>query len=386
MPTAATPRADREIAQLRQAVGELNFLNGLALDIARAPSFDDAVHTLVSRSRDEVGAEQGVVTLVSEDAGGLTFVRTRAGSSLDELRPDDHFLGWMANHRRPFRTSDPEADLPFELPLGVRSVLCVPLVSSDVFLGVLTLYNKAGGAFTPEDEQLITIVGMQSAQTLDVARKEAERARIASLFGRHTAPAVVAELLRHEVDPPSRRTQACVMFLDIRGFTTFAEQAEPEAVVSFLNRFFGRTIEAVTAREGIVHQLLGDGFMAIFGAPIASDADCLNAVEAARDIVRRVEADVAAGTLRPVRVGIGLHAGPVVAGTVGSEQHREYKVTGDVVNVAARVEGLNKQFDSQILVTDAVWKRLPAGHVAAEALGAVALRGRSLAPEIYRLA
>ena len=375
-----------EVEQLRQAVNELSFLNTLALEIGRASTFDDAVHTLVSRSRDEVGAEQGVVTLVTDSGpDGVTFVRTRAGTRLDALRPDEQFLGWMGAYRRPLRTADPAADLPFPLGDGVRSVLCVPLVSSDVFLGVLTLYNKIEGAFTAQDEQLMTIVGMQSAQTLDVARKEAERARVASVFGRHTAPAVVEELLRYDADPPSRRTQACVMFLDIRGFTSYAEHAQPEEVVDFLDRFFSVTIEAVTEREGIVHQLLGDGFMAIFGAPIASERDCLNAVEASLDIVRRVEAEVEAGRLLPLRVGVGLHAGPVIAGTVGSAHHREYKVTGDVVNVAARVEGLNKTYGSQVLVTSAVWDRLPSGGFEAEPLRDVELRGRADRIDLYRL-
>ncbi len=126
--------------------------------------------------------------------------------------------------------------------------------------------------------------------------------------------------------------------------------------------------------------------MAIFGAPISTPDDCTNAVEAALDIVGRVEAEVAAGRLRSTRVGVGLHAGDVVAGTVGSVQHREYKVTGDVVNVAARVEGLNKELDSQVLASQAVWARVPPGRFRADALGPIRLRGRAEGIELYRLA
>ena len=393
-----------ELDELRRDVGQLSLLNDIAVALGSAKDLDAAVHTLVSRSVDAIGAEQGVVTLVGRASGdaAATFVRTVRDARGSDLRPDEALMAWMDANRRTLRLADPRAEAPFsgfQWGESVRSVLCAPLISAGRFLGVLTLYNKrataasleaqpagaSGVAFTPEDGRLLTILAMQSAQTLDAAQKATEHTRILNIFGRHTAPAVVEELLRYDADPPGRRTHACIMFLDVRGFTTFAEQAEPEAVVTFLNRFFGLTIDAVTSRGGIVHQLLGDGFMAVFGAPLATPDDCTRAVEAALDIVARVEAEVASGELQPVRVGIGLHAGEVIAGTVGSAQHKEYKVTGDVVNVAARVEGLNKTYDSQVLVTDAVWARVPPGQFAAEPLGRVDLRGRSVAPEIHRL-
>lgn len=390
-----TPPHD-ELQRLRRAVDELALLNELAIAIGSARDLDDAVHTLVSRSLDALGAEQGVVTLVDRQSGevGATFVRTvrqrteRLGPA-SALRPDEALLGWMGAHRQTLRLDNPRAEKPFAdfaWDDSVRTVLCAPLVAGGRFLGVLTLYNKRDGPFTPDDARLLTILSMQSAQVLESARREAERTRVLNLFGRHTAPAVVEELLRHEADPPVRRIPVCVMFLDVRGFTTFAEHSEPEAVVDFLNAFFGLTVEAVTSRGGIVHQLLGDGFMAIFGAPLSSPDDCQNAAEAALDIVRRVREETAAGRLHPVRVGVGLHAGDVVAGTVGSAQHKEYKVTGDVVNVASRVEGLCKTHDAEVLATAAVWRQLPAGRFSADALGPVALRGRSDAVDLYRLA
>ncbi|WP_420455467.1 adenylate/guanylate cyclase domain-containing protein [Rubrivirga sp.] len=363
----------------------------MAVAIGSARDLDAAVHALVRRSLRAIGAAQGVVTLVNSHSGtsGETFVRTAVGPG-SAFRPDEALLGWMGLHRRTLRLDAPHAEAPFasfDWDDSVETVLCAPLIANARFLGVLTLYNKRdGGTFSEGDARLLTILAMQSAQTLDAAQREAERSRILNLFGRHTAPAVVDELLRHEADPPVRRIAVCVMFLDVRGFTTFAEGSEPEAVVEFLNRFFGLTIDAVTSRGGIVHQLLGDGFMAIFGAPLSTPDDCTNAVEAALDIVARVEGEVAAGQLRATRVGIGLHAGDVVAGTVGSAQHKEYKVTGDVVNVASRVEGLNKELEAQVLASDAVWRRLPPGRFEAEPLGSVPLRGRAEGIELFRLA
>ena len=165
------------------------------------------------------------------------------------------------------------------------------------------------------------------------------------------------------------------MFLDIRNFTTFAESAEPEQVVDYLNRLFHLSTSVVADRGGIVHQLLGDGFMAFFGPPVGHDDDCLRAVEAAMTIVERVEAACASGDLPPTSLGIGLHSGEVVAGTVGSDYHKEYKITGDVVNSALRVEGLNKEYDSRVLVTGPVWRGVPEGRFEATPLGSVVLRG-----------
>ncbi|MDX1531500.1 MAG: adenylate/guanylate cyclase domain-containing protein, partial [Rhodothermales bacterium] len=137
--------------------------------------------------------------------------------------------------------------------------------------------------------------------------------------------------------------------------------------------------------HGSVHQLLGDGFLAVFGAPISKGNDVRNAVAAALAVVERTEAACAAGVLPPTRVSLGLHAGEVIAGTVGSKIHKEYKVTGDVVNVAARVEEATRRFDARVLVTEAVRAELEEG-LDAEPLGPVAVRGRSEPVRLYRLA
>ena len=385
------PSPDAELARLRRSVAELALLNELAVEIGSARDLDAVVHALVRRSLDAIGAEQGVVTLVGPESGDAaqTFLRTRRGEPGQALRPDQALLGWMATHRRTLRLDAPRDDPPFsafEWDDAVRTVLCAPLVAHGRFLGALTLYNKREGTFSENDARLLTILAMQSAQALEATKREADRTRILDLFGRHTAPAVVEELLRYDAEPPVRRAFVCVMFLDVRDFTTFAEQAEPEDVVDFLNRLFGLTVEAVTSRGGIVHQLLGDGFMALFGAPLSSPDDCTQAVAASLDIVQRVGAEVEAGRLRPTRLGIGLHAGAAVAGTVGSAQHREYKVTGDVVNVASRVEGLNKSLGTSVLASAAVWSHVTPGRFSAEPLGPVPLRGRAEALELYRLA
>jgi adenylate cyclase len=212
-----------------------------------------------------------------------------------------------------------------------------------------------------------------------------ERNKIERLFGQHASPEVVNELLKNP-DTSSKRKHVCVMFVDIRGFTAFAEQQSPEETVSFLNVIFERMIDRISANHGIVHQLLGDGLMAIFGIPQSSGNEAINAVEAATQILEQVRQQIDDGDIPAIRLGIGIHSGEAIAGTIGSALHKEYKVTGDVVNLASRIEQLNKEFDSQLLVSAEVWNSLKDHSPTAVAHGKVQVRGRAEAIEIYQLA
>ena len=134
----------------------------------------------------------------------------------------------------------------------------------------------------------------------------AERSRILSVFGQHVSPAVVEQLLAQKAEGKSELREVCVMFLDIRNFTAFSERRSPEEVVDYLNTLFELTIESVNAHGGIVNKFLGDGFMAVFGAPLRGENDCRSAIHAALEIVAKLEALVAEGAIPPTRVGIGL--------------------------------------------------------------------------------
>ncbi len=182
-----------------------------------------------------------------------------------------------------------------------------------------------------------------------------ERNRVVNLFGQHVSSAVVDDLLARKAGARSEVREVCVMFLDIRNFTAFSEERSPEEVVAYLNSVFEPMIESVNAHHGIVNKFLGDGFMAVFGAPLQDPDYCRHAVEAALEILTKLDDLVAAGAVPPTRVGLALHAGEAVVGNVGSTMRKEYTVIGDVVNVASRVEALNKELGSQLLVTERVW-------------------------------
>jgi adenylate cyclase len=213
-----------------------------------------------------------------------------------------------------------------------------------------------------------------------------ERNRISRTFGEYVSPEVMGKLLDLKPDLRSENKNVCVMFLDIRNFTGFAEKRTPEEVVQYLESLFEFMIEIVNRHHGIINKFLGDGFMAVFGAPLSDGRDCANALEAAQEILARVRQEVEAGTILPTTVGIGLHAGEAVTGSIGSALRREYTVIGDVVNLAARIEKLNKRFDSQLLISEIVWRAVSDNRSKVVPMGQVEVRGREQAIQIYQVA
>ena len=213
----------------------------------------------------------------------------------------------------------------------------------------------------------------------------AERNRISRTFGEYVSPEVMSKLLDLKPDLRSENKNVCVMFLDIRNFTGFAEKRTPEEEVQYLESLFEFMIEIVNRHHGIINKFLGDGFMAVFGAPLSDGKDFANAVDAAEEILARVQDEVNAGTILPTTVGIGLHAGEAVTGSIGSALRREYTVIGDVVNLAARIEKLNKEFHSQLLISEMVWQAVNEGARKAVPMGAVQVKGREQSIQVYQI-
>jgi adenylate cyclase len=234
---------------------------------------------------------------------------------------------------------------------------------------------------------LVAIAGGIAAAIARTLRAYVHRVQsITTTFGQYVSPAVAQKLLEQRGELPSELRHVCVMFLDIRNFTTYAEHRGPDEVVRFLNEVFAFMIDVVNAHHGVINKFLGDGFMAVFGAPHSEGSDCENAIAASRALITELEKRVADGRLAATRIGIGLHAGPAVTGNVGSLTRREYTVIGDVVNLASRVESLNKEMGSMLLVTGEVVAALKTPPSPMTAKGAVKVKGREAPVEVFQLA
>ena len=211
------------------------------------------------------------------------------------------------------------------------------------------------------------------------------RDHVTNLFGQHVSPQVVERLLQKGTDGPGDTGNVAVMFVDIRGFTSAARERSPQDVVKRLDAAFEILVEIVDRNGGIVNKFLGDGFLALFGAPIRDPDAARRAVTAAREMLDAMERDNK-GNAWPLRIGIGVHFGNVVAGNVGSPRRKEYTVIGDTVNCASRLEALNKDFGSQIIVSDAVHAALGTVSPEPTSLGEVEIRGYEKPMKLWRLA
>ena len=145
-------------------------------------------------------------------------------------------------------------------------------------------------------------------------------------------------------------------------------------------------IETIIERKGIVNQILGDGFMATFGAPTSAGNDCQEAFLAAQEIMKTVQQKSEQGVIPSTQIGIGLHAGYVVAGNVGTKNRKQFSITGNTVIIASRLEQLNKEYGSTMIISKEVYDKLPDEIKPDIEFSPVTVKGRSTPIEIAKFA
>ena len=214
-----------------------------------------------------------------------------------------------------------------------------------------------------------------------------ERDKILNLFGQQVSQDIVYELLTQREELQSKRKFVCVMFLDIRGFTSFAEMLEPEEIIEYQNKVFGFMIDIVAKNYGIINQLLGDGLMATFGAPLSKGNDCQHAFDSAVEIIKELNKRIKNGEIPETHIGIGLHAGYVVAGNVGSDLRKQYSITGNTVILSSRIEELNKEYNSSLLISAEVYNAVSFDkyRLTPEMIGPVNVKGHKQPINIFKI-
>jgi adenylate cyclase len=267
-------------------------------------------------------------------------------------------LLFMALHYRPEINPDPEPEIYYHVARSVMILLC------GVLAGAVGVQLRRGFA----------------ASILAATARD----RVTSLFGQHVSPQVVERLLLEGASTESDIRKVAVMFVDFRSFTAGARSRSPQDVVDRLDGAFAVLVEILDRHGGIVNKFLGDGFLALFGAPFEAEDPAHRAVGAAREMLAAMER-INSGSSWPLRIGIGIHFGEVVAGNIGSPRRKEYTVIGDTVNFASRLEALNKDFHSQLLISSSVRDELGKDGSDAVSLGEVPIRGYDKPMTIWQL-
>ncbi len=203
------------------------------------------------------------------------------------------------------------------------------------------------------------------------------------LFGQQVSREVLQTLTAE--NGKTKKLEATVLALDIRNFSAFAEDKSPDEIMDFQNRIFSPIIKIINQHQGVVNQILGDGIMATFGTPVVNPLHPDMAFEAALQIRKKVFELSENGIIPETRIGIGIHTGDVITGNIGNEIRKQYSISGSAVIIAFRVEQLNKDFQTDILITDAVKNRITPGGIDLIPLGKQTMKGFEYEVELYKV-
>ncbi|OYZ19608.1 MAG: hypothetical protein B7Y39_11720 [Bdellovibrio sp. 28-41-41] len=214
-----------------------------------------------------------------------------------------------------------------------------------------------------------------------------ERDKVKNLFNKFHGSSVTEDLMKKDVSIGGQSKDVIVFFSDIRGFTAFSEKRKPEEVVGMLNEYFAVMVKIINANGGIVDKFIGDAIMAVWGVPKANKKDAHNAVKACLEM-RRALADLNEKRMDrkepPIQIGMGLHAGSAISGTIGSDERMEYTIIGNTVNTGSRIESSTKAFGSDLLVSDTVLEKIGDSYLT-EYAGSAEVKGRSEPLKLHKV-
>jgi len=317
-----------------------------------------------------VRADRGVIFLKGPDGQIVPSASLRRDGTDAPIPVSSTIMNHVVKERATVLTHD--AAMDFAASKGksmilnrISSAIVAPLLHNDEILGVLWLDSETLAQFQPKDMEIVTAIAAQAAMFIEInilGKKIEQEIVNRERFSRLLSPNVAERVLSGELEVKlgGQLVQECTVFnSDIRGFTTMSEGSQPETLVEMLNEYFELMVETLFKYEGTLDKFMGDGIMALWGAPVVHPDDPLRAVSCALEQMevlgrfnrRRLEA-----SLPTLAIGIGIHTGPLVAGYIGSSRSLSYTVIGDTANTSARLCGVAAA--GQILVSEATLNRL----------------------------
>jgi adenylate cyclase len=351
-------------------------------------------------------AFRGKTVIIGATAPSLQDVHATS-TTKDELMSGPEIqanAAWTAEHGFPLSSSPPLVDLLLILLLASAPAAATLRISAVpallVAVGLAALYALAAqlafdsGVVLPFVYPMLALVlSALGALAVNYVINAFERQHVHATFARFVPAAVVSEVLAR-TDEDLRlggvRRETTVLFSDLRGFTSFSEQLPPDTVIEVLNRYLGEMSDAIMDHGGTLVAFMGDGIMAVFGAPLEQPDHADRAVAAAREMLevrlpRFNEWMEGAGMDRGFDMGVGLNTGMVMSGQVGSERRVEYTAIGDTTNTAARLEGMTKGTGHQIFIAESTRQALQREVADMELVGEHEVRGRTHAITVWTL-
>ncbi|WP_394849142.1 FHA domain-containing protein [Pendulispora brunnea] len=382
--------------QLRLDYERLRITWELSRDIGLERDLDKLLEKILTALFKFVNADRGVILLKEADGTLHPRAARRRDGTDAPIQVSSTILNHVINEQKSVITHD--ASMDFAASKGksmilnrISSAIVVPLLHEKEVLGALWLDSESLAQFQQKDLEIITAVGNQAAMFIEntlLAKKIEQEIVTRERFSRLLSPNVAEQVIsgKLEVKKGGQLVAECTVFnSDIRGFTRMSEGTTAEVMVELLNEYFEEMVATIFKYEGTLDKFMGDGIMALWGAPAAHPDDPIRAVQSALDQMealgefnrRLLEADQS-----PLAIGIGIHTGSVVAGYVGSSKALSYTVIGDTANTSARICGIATA--GQILVSESTLVRLN-NRFEFEELAPAQLKGKEKALRIFNI-
>jgi adenylate cyclase len=359
-----------DAAQLRADYERLRLSHELSREIALERDTTRLLEKILASVFKFTRADRGVIFL-RDTTGQLVPGASRRRDGTDTpIQVSGTIMNHVMKERAAVLTHD--AAMDFAASKGksmilnqISSAIVVPLLHNDEVLGVLWLDSATLAQFQPKDLELVTAVVNQAAMFIEInilAKKIEQEIVTRERFSRLLSPNIAERVIsgQLEVKKGGELVRECTVFnSDIRGFTRMSEGTEPQIIVDMLNEYFEQMVETLFKYEGTLDKFMGDGIMALWGAPVLHPDDAARSVQCALEQMR-VLGDFnrtrLSRNLPPLAIGIGIHTGPLVAGYIGSSKALSYTVIGDTANTSARLCGI--AHPGQIIVSETTYARL----------------------------
>ena len=355
--------SDARIEFLRRENRLLTLLYQVSRALGDKTTVEDVTQCVLDLVLQIDGAERGYAMLLTEDslrdmpqsASNYAFLpailryRQAPKGAAPEMVLSRAIIQQVLESKGPLLVMDAKEDARFSgsrsmAISGMQSAMCAPLSSRERLFGLLYVDNLSKrGTFTPEDLEVFAVIAAQAGLVIDrvMAKSEVKRQGVQlSALERFLSPAISKKITSEAADIRlgGESQRITLLFADVRGFTTMAEKMEPREAVEVLNDFFDRMTRVIFEHDGTLDKYLGDGLMALFGAPFALQNDAEAAVRAAVNMQKSLAELNEASGRAPLHIGIGIHTGEAVVGFLGTERRMDYTAIGRQVNLAARLE------------------------------------------------